>query len=121
MGWQGPLTRAHLDTFNDILDKLGLNSTHPEESLLSVSERARSDPRVMHELMERLEVSEEEAKDLLGDLDGALKRLEELKLQVKAKAALKMLVPVWRCAACGRYTCSFRPYIEKYVEIDLPD
>lgn len=40
---------------------------------------------------------------------------KELKKEEEAKA--KKLRPVWRCAVCGRYNCSFRPYIERYEEI----
>lgn len=53
-------------------------------------------------------------KEMIRRWQAALKEQMELELELKKKKQ----VPVWRCAACGRYGCPVAPYIESYQELD---
>ncbi|KAJ9507979.1 hypothetical protein QJQ45_021314 [Haematococcus lacustris] len=70
---------------------------------------------------------------LLARSDGSARKLAMLRemvrqwqwavqqqMELQRKLAKKGKRPVWRCAVCGRYDCSFAPYIESYEEVDLP-
>eukprot|EP00983_Pelagomonas_calceolata_P042457 1138506-Pelagomonas_calceolata.AAC.17 len=54
---------------------------------------------------------------LLPELVRQWQKAIQEQMQLEQECAKKKQVPVWRCAACGRYGCPVAPYIETYQEI----
>ena len=107
---------SHMKALNDIVDEMGWNTFEGIERLLS----SKGDTALIHQLMERLELSEDAA---LGIFEGWKKSHKEAKRQKLANKTMGMEA-IWHCSVCGRGgkpkpICYFAPYISGYRPISL--
>ena len=98
---------------------MGLNDEAGIEGLLSPSQ---NDPKLIQELMDRLDISEDTARGFLEDWRKAHKETKRQKL--KAKTKFKGMRAIWHCSACGRGgypqpLCYYAPYISGYQSIPI--
>lgn len=128
--WDG-LPQDFLAEMQDLLTELGLNSAEGTAELATLSADSPRMRQLAAELAFRLGVSTDRATELLLQWQQAQGRARaaqeaQAKEEVLAKQQRrKALVPIWRCAICGRadlpyIACYVSPYIVRYQAVDAP-
>lgn len=123
-------TQKFLSRMQTVLDRRGLNSLEGVTHLSSLSPASNEFTELATELARELDMSEGTVRDLLSQWQGdqAKVRDELQKQQQEEQTAKKMgrraLLPIWRCAVCGRADlpyifCYVQPFIVRYEERDL--
>ena len=113
------LDSKQIAALNAIVDELGLNTEGGIQSLLNSNQH---DKDLIQQLMVRLGISEDTAKNFLKDWRKAHEEAKRQKL--KAKTKFKGMQALWHCSVCGRGgqpqpVCYVAPYISGYRPIPL--
>jgi len=125
-----PGSTAFLRTLQDLLDQQGLNS---QAGVRRLAHMGLNDPymqQLAHKIAELTGTDVSGAQELLRDWQQKQEGVEEKEVEMekeKAKAKQekrKALLPIWRCAVCGRanmpyIACYVSPYICEYREVDV--
>ena len=125
-----PGSTAFLRTLQDLLDQQGLNS---QAGVRRLAHMSLSDPymtQLARQIAELTGTDVSGAQELLREWQQHQDGVEEKEAEMEAEKAKarqekrKALLPIWRCAVCGRanmpyIACYVSPYICEYREVDV--
>lgn len=128
--WEG-MPPAFLTGLQSALDTLGLNSLEAVRRLAALPSGSDELSRLAVEIATRAGISTEAAAALLtewqkkyGSVEEGLRQQEEEMQKAKGQGRMAM-VPIWRCAVCGRadkpwIACYVSPFIVRFQPTVLP-
>jgi SpoVK/Ycf46/Vps4 family AAA+-type ATPase len=129
-GFSGADNNQFYSTLQRLLDQRGLNTKEGVARLTSMDLNDRDMLALANEIASVLNIDLGAAQDLLRewqtkqlDVQDKLKE-EKQERELAKKQKRKALVPIWRCAVCGRADlnyifCYVSPYIVRYDEVTV--
>ena len=125
----GGLSAQFLQSMQDALDEMGLNSAAGTAELAGLAPDSPRLQQLAQDLSERLGMGFAEALEMLLQWQKAqaaakdAAAAQEKEAQLAKKQRRKALVPIWRCAVCGSadqpyIACYTAPYIVRYEARD---
>jgi len=126
----GGLPAAFLAEMQTVLEELGLNTAEGAAELAALPPDSPRFQQLAAELAGRLDMGIEEAAEALiswqkaQDAARAAAQAQQREADAARVAGRRALVPIWRCAVCGRadkpfIACYVSPFIVRYAMVDV--